>query len=135
MERRMSVLSDIKDVSELLNGARVDQMRLTPNGSRMRCEIELTRACPELRRVERKGWFTRATTPSVTSRLELHGVTNVVVQHLRETPPGQVPLLSCEAVEGGYACTVTAPDGLQYVLQLEQLDGQFADIGTPVEEP
>ena len=48
MERHISVLTDLKDLSELLGGARIDHVRLVPDSSGLRSEIDLTRACPEL---------------------------------------------------------------------------------------
>ena len=135
MEQRISVVSDVKNLSELLNGASVDQARLVPSGGRLRLELELTRACPELATVVRRGLLTRTKTPWVKSRLVLDQIKDAAVQRLVDTPPDQTPLLSCEAIPGGYQLVVTAPDGLHLQLTLEQLDGQFADVGKPIESP
>ena len=135
MERTISVLNDVKDLSELLEGASVDQARLAPSSGRLQLELDLTRACPELETVVRRGFSTRTKTPWVKSRLTLSQVKGASVQHLTDVSPTQSPLLSCEAIPGGYALVVTGHDGLRLSLTLEQLNGQFADVGKPVESP
>ena len=135
MKRTIAVVNDMKDLSELLNGARVEQASLVPSGGRLRLEMELTRACPELQTAVRRGLLTRTKTPWVKSRLTLNQIKDASVQRLTETPPGETPLLSCEAIPGGYTLVVTSPDGLRLSLALEQLIGQFADVGSPIESP
>ena len=135
MERAISVLSDVKDLSELLEGASVDQARLTPSGGRLKLEMELTRACPELQTVMRRGVITRTKTPWVKSCLTLSQIKDASVRRLTDAPPGETPLLSCEAIPGGYTLVVMSHDGLRVSLTLEQLNGQFADVGNPIESP
>ncbi len=134
MERTISVVTDVKDLSELLNGASVDAARLSPSGGRLRLELELTRACPELPPVRRGGFLSRPKVPWVKSRLILDGIADVSVRRLDQTPQ-PVPLLSCEAVVGGYTLAVTLYDGLQLSLTLDQLSGTFADVGPPLVSP
>lgn len=135
MERAITVLSDVTTLSELLNGARVDQARLIPLGGRLRLELDVTRACPELQTMERRGLVTRRRIPWVMSRLRLDQIKDAAVQRLDGLPPGQNPLLSCEAIPGGYRFVVTTADGLQLQMVLEALDGQFTDTGTPTHTP
>ena len=135
MERAITVLGDIKDLSELLQGASLDQVRLLPGNGRMRLELELTRACPELQPAGGRKWGFRAKVPWVKSRLVLQQVSDASVRRLDDGSPAQVSLLACDAVLGGYTLAVTSHDGLQLVLTLEQLDGEFRDVGKPVESP
>ena len=132
MERTLTVLTDVKDLGELLGGANIDLARLVPSGRRLRLELELTRACPELQTVVRRAFVTRTKTPWVKSRLTFDHVQDAAVQRLAEAPAGQAPVLSCEAIPGGYTLTVTSPDGLRLVLTLAQLSGQFADVSQPL---
>ena len=145
MERAIRVLGDIKDLSELLQGASLDQARLLPatasaaggpgpSNGRLRLELELTRACPELQAPGGRGWGFRPRVPWVKSRLVLQQVSGASVQRLDDGSPAQVSLLACDAVSGGYTLSVTSHDGLQLVLTLEQLDGEFKDIGQPAEQ-
>jgi hypothetical protein len=135
MEREIHVLSDVKDLSELIDGASVDQARLIPSGRRLSLEMSLTRACPELQTVVRRGLLTRTKTPWVKSRLTLNQITEASVQRLIDTPAESASLLSCEAIQGGYTLVVTSPDGLRLSLTLEQLDGRFMDVGAPIDSP
>lgn len=135
MEQTIAVVSDVKNVSELLEGASVDGARLVPAGGRLRLEMDLTRACPELQTVVRKGFMTRTKTPWTKSRLTLEAIKDVAIQRAADVPSTQAPLLSCDAVPGGYSLTVTAHDGLRLQLTLEQLTGRFMDVGQPVEAP
>ena len=132
MERTLKVLTDVKDLGELLDGANIDQARLVPSGGRLRLELELTRACPELQTVVRRAFGTRTKMPWVKSHLVFDHVQNAAIQRLTDTPPGQTSVLSCEAIPGGYTLTVTSPDDLRLVLTLPQLVGQFADVGQPL---
>ena len=127
MERTIAVVNDVKDLSELLSGARVEQARLVPSGGRLRLEMELTRIYSELQTVERHGLLTRTKTPRFKSRLVLSQIKDAAVQRLTDAPPGETPLLSCEAIPGGYTLVVASSDWLRLLLTLEQLDGQFAD--------
>ena len=135
MERTIAVMSDVKDLSELLEGASIDGARLVPQAGRLRLEMELTRACPELQTVVRKGFMTRTKTPWTKSRLTLEAIKDVAIRRAADAPPNQVPLLLCDAVPGGYSLTVNSHDGLRLQLMLEQLSGQFADTGSPIEAP
>ncbi|MBI3010993.1 MAG: hypothetical protein HYY58_00670 [Candidatus Omnitrophica bacterium] len=135
MEKAIAVLTDVKDLSEVLDGASVDRVCLIPSGGRLRLEMELTRACPELNTVVRRGFLTKTKTPWVKGRLSLGQIKDASVERMAETPADQPPLLLCETVPGGYTLVVTSPDGLRLSLTLEQLEGQFADIGRPVDSP
>jgi hypothetical protein len=135
MQRDIKVLTDVKDLSELLSGARIERVRLLPSGGGMQLSAELTRAMPERQTVIRQGLFRRLKTPWTACELELFRVTSVAVKHLTDLAPDQTPVIACEAVPGGYQFTVQAPDGLQLVLNLDQLDGSFADIGAPIASP
>lgn len=135
MERTVTVLTDVKDLGELLNGSRVDQAQLIPSGGRIQLVLDLTRAMVERQQVVKHGLFRRLKTPWTKCRLTLQGIKSMTVKRLTDLAPDQTPLLSCDAVSGGYQLTVQAPDGLQFVLGLEQLDGSFADIGNPIEAP
>lgn len=136
MQRHLSVLTDVKDVSELLEGARVEQAQLIPQpGKRLQLIVELTRAMLEQQRVVKQGFFRRMKTPFIKSRLTVNGVTAATVRRLEEVPPNGVPLLVGESVPGGYQLTIQAPDGLQLALGVEQLDGLFEDVGPPLETP
>lgn len=135
MERAIGVVTDVKDLGELLSGAMVDQARLSPSAGRLRLELELTRAMPERTTVVRRGLFSRATTPWIKSRLVLEQIQQVGIQRLTETSVEQSPLLVCDAVPGGYTLTVTSPDGLRLSVSLEQLSGRFSDVGQPIESP
>ena len=134
MERTLSVLSDVKNLGEFIDGASLERARLLPGVGQMSLELELTRACPELATVVRRGFVARTKTPWVKSRLTLRRITGVAVQRTADAAASQ-PLLACEAVPGGYRAVVTAHDGLELTVTLEQLDGQFTDVGTPVESP
>jgi len=135
MERAVAVLTDVKDLAELLNGSSVDQARIGTSGGRLTLDMELTRAMPEQQRVVRYGLFKRIKTPWVKSRLTLNQITEVAIQRLADQPPNPVPLFSCEAVPGGYELIVTAPDGLRLQCKLEQLSGTFIDVGSPIDSP
>ena len=132
MQRTITVLGDIKDLSELLAGASLDQAKLVPNGARLRLELELTRACPELQPAGRGGFGFQRRAPWVKSRLALNQIREASVQRLDDGSPAQISLLACDAVSGGYTLSVTSHDGLKLVLTLDQLDGQFVDVGMPV---
>lgn len=135
MERTFTYLTDIKDASEWLAGARVERAQLAPTGRAMRLTLELTRAMLEQQREVRQGFFRRTKTPFAACRVTLNGLHDVTITHLADQPPNDTPLLSCEAVSGGYQITVQAPDGLQIVARAEQLDGAFEDVGHPMETP
>ena len=135
MQRAIAVVTDVKDLSELLHGASVEQARMVSSGGRLRVEVELTRAMMEQQRVVRHGLFKRTQTPWIKGRLTLEGIQDVEVQRVSDQPPDQTPLLTCEAIPGGYQFVVTAPDGLRLQLTLAQLSGQFEDIGRPIESP
>ena len=135
MERARTLVTDVKDLGELLNGASVDQAQLVPVGRGIQLVVDLTRAMVERQTVVRQGLFRRLRTPWTKCQLTLNGISAVTVKRLTEMSPDQAPLLSCEAVQGGYAFTLQATDGLQFILHLEQLDGIFKDLGSPIEAP
>jgi hypothetical protein len=135
MERSIAVVTDVKDLNDLLSGASLDQARCVPTREGAELVVEFTRAMVERQTVVRRGLFRRMKTPWTKCELRLSKITAITVRRLADLPPDQHPLLSCEAVHGGYQLTVQAPDGLQFVLGLLQLDGSFADVGTPIESP
>jgi hypothetical protein len=131
MEQSINVVSDLKNLSELLGGSTVDQARLVPSGGRLRLELDLTRACRELVTTERRGFLKRPKTPWMKSRLTLEPIAEAMVQRVTESSPSPEPLIACEAVPGGYQLVVTSPDGLRLSMRLEQLSGRFVDLGEP----
>ncbi len=135
MDRAITLMTDVKDLGELLAGARVEQAKMVQAGGRLQLLVELVRAMPERQHVIRRGLFQRAKTPWTKCQLTLTGVQSLTVKRLEDLGPDQTPLLVCEAVSGGYQLTIQAPDGLQLVLGLERLEGAFADVGSPIESP
>ncbi len=135
MERAIKVLTDVKDLSELLSGASVEHAQVRPGGSGLQLVARLLRAMPERQTVVKHGLFRRLKTPWTTCELKLSHITSVNVKHLTDVAPDQTPVMVCEAVPGGYQLTVQAPDGLQLMMHLDQLDGSFADVGSPIESP
>lgn len=135
MQRTVSVLGDIKDLGELIEGASIDAARLVPAGDSLRLEMELTRACAEQAGAARGGFLSRQKTPWTKSRLLLEGIKDAAVGRAPEGPGAHPSLLGCEAVTGGYQLTVTSHDGLRLSLTLDRLSGQFSDIGQPVAAP
>ena len=133
MERAIAVLTDVKDLGELLQGASLEEVHVEPVGGRLQLALELTRAVIERQTVVRAGWFRRAKTPWTKSQLTLKGINALTIRRLTETSPNHVPLLACDAVQGGYQLTVRALDGLQFVLGLSQLEGSFRDVGNLIE--
>ena len=135
MNKSIVVLSDVKDLAELLDGAGVEQANVVPAGGRLELVIEGTRAMVEQPPVVRGGVFKRAKTPWTKYRLTLTHITRVTVTRAEHSSADHAPLLACDAVPGGYELTVQAPDGLRLVVGLEQLEGTFADIGSVVQVP
>ena len=135
MRRALNVLNDVRDLSELLNGANVEQTTLSPGGGGMQLAAELTRAMPERQAVVRQGWLRRVKTAWTKCELRLTHIQSVTVKRLTDLALGQVPVIGCEAVAGGYEFTIQAPDGLRMVLRLDQLEGSFNDLGSPIESP
>ncbi|MBI3312349.1 MAG: hypothetical protein HYZ88_02365 [Candidatus Omnitrophica bacterium] len=135
MERTIAFVTDVKDLSDLLNGANVDDANLVPIGGRMQLELHLTRAMAERQQVVRAGLLRRVKTPWTKCELTLKGITTVAVKRVEDAATQHMPLLACDAVKGGYQVTVQAPDGVQFVLGLERLDGAFADVGSPIDSP
>ncbi len=135
MERPVTVVSDVKDLSDLLNGASLEHVRAVPQGGSLDIMLELVRAMVERQHVVRQGWFRRLKTPWTKCQLTLKGIGGMTVKHLTDLAPGESALFSCDAVAGGYRLTVQAPDGLQLVLDLAQLNGTFTDLGSPLEAP
>ena len=134
MERTIAYLTDLKDLSGLLAGARIEQAELVPAMGSCSLELQLTRAMLEQPAAPRAGLFKRAKTPWSASRLTLKRIHSVTI-HRAEDLTADTPLLDAEAVPGGYQVTIQSPDGLQFVLQADQLQGEFADIGSPVVAP
>ena len=135
MRQAITVVSDVTHVNELLDGSSVNQVHLMPSGGRLRLDLELTRACRELQTVVRRGFMTKAKTPWIKCRLSLGSITEATVERVADTGVASAPLLSCEAVPGGYTLVVINHDGLQLSLRLEQLDGHFVDVGNPIQSP
>lgn len=135
MHKQLSVLSDVKDLAELLDGAGVEQAKLVPAGGRLELVLEGTRAMVEQPPVARGGLFQRAKTPWTKYRLTLTRITGVTVTRAEPTSADHAPLLACDAVPGGYELTVQAPDGLRLVVGLEQLDGTVVDVGSVIQVP
>ena len=135
MARTIRVLTDVKDVSDWLKGSRVDDAKLEPSNGQLAFTLELTRAMSERQTTMRQGLFTRTKTPWIKCRLTLHHIGDVKIVRLTDQAPNDIPLLSCDAVKGGYQLTVQAEDGLQFILNLDQLEGTFTDVGGPLETP
>lgn len=135
MQRDIKVLTDVKDLSELLSGANVEQVQLKPSGGGLRLAARFLRAMPERQTVVKRGPFRRLRTPWTACELNLSRIQSVTVKRLSDLAPDQIPVLACEASPGGYQCTIQAPDGLQLTVGLDQLDGSFSDVGAPVDNP
>ena len=135
MERAINVLTDVKDLSEWLKGSRVDEAKLEPSTGQLAFTLELTRAMTERQTRARQGLFMRTKTPWIRCRLTLHHIGDARIKRLTDQAPNDTPLLTCEAVKGGYQLTVQAEDGLQFILNLDQLDGTFTDVGSPIDAP
>ena len=134
MERTIGYLTDLKDLSNLLVGARIEHAELVPAVGSCSLDLQLTRAMVEQPAAQRAGLFKRPKTPWSSSRLTLKRIRSVAI-HRAEDLTADTPLLDAEAVPGGYAVKIQSPDGLQFLLQVDQLQGQFADIGSPVVAP
>lgn len=135
MQRTIQVLSDVKDLSELLRGARVEQADLAPSGGQLALALALTRAMAEQRTTVRQGFVQRVKTPWTKCALRLGAVTGASVKRMEDRIPDDAPLFSAEAIPGGYELTVQAADGLRLVVKLDRLDGSFADVGSPIVSP
>lgn len=120
MEHAIAVLSDVSHLSGILGGAVFGAARLVPSGSRLRLELELLPAPSAGRR--------RGAPAAATHRLILEQVTEATLRHVATVPTDQ-PLVSCEAVRGGYQVVVAAPDGLRLELSVEQLSGRLVALG------
>ena len=134
MERTITVLTDINDLTQLLQGARIEQANLQSRGGQSELSLELTRAMIE-RPPEQHGLFKRSKVPWTKSRLTLRQITAATVTPPTDLPANEMPVVSAEAAVGGYQVTVKTPEGMQMVLTADQLDGLFADVGTPIESP
>ena len=134
MERRIQVLTDLDDIAELIQGARIEQANLQSKGSHSELSLELTRAMIE-REPEKRGLFRRSKVPWTKSRLTLRHITGATVTPPTDVPANEMPVVSAESVAGGYQVIVKTPEGMQMVLTAEQLDGMFADVGAPIESP
>lgn len=134
MERTIKFLTDVKDLAELLSGARIDQANLQSSGHYSELSLELTRAMLE-RQPEKRGLFRRPRVPWTKSRLILRQITGTTVTPPTDVAPNEMPVVSAEAAQGGYQVVVKTPEGMQMVMTAEQLDGTFADVGAPIESP
>ncbi len=85
MERRIQVLTDLDDIAELIQGARIEQANLQSKGSHSELSLELTRAMIE-REPEKRGLFRRSKVPWTKSRLTLRHITGATA-----TPPAGFP--------------------------------------------
>ena len=135
MKRTISSSGDVQGLGELLNGASVDRSRFALDGGALCLELELTRACLELKTSVRRGFVTRTRVPWMKSRLTLEQVTAVVVLRVSDALPQEQPVLLCEPAAVGYRVIVTNHDGLQLHLTMTQLAGIFEDIGKPIDPP
>ena len=134
MERKIQVLTDIDDLAELIQGARIEQANLHASGPYSELSLELTRAmveCPP----EKRGLFQRLRVPWTKSRLTLRHITAATVTPPTDVPLNELPVVSAESAAGGYQVIVKTPEGMQMILTADQLDGLFADVGTPIESP
>ena len=134
MERAITVLTDVNDLEQLLQGARIEQANLRTVGGRSELSLELTRAMME-RVPEKRGLFRRSKVPWTKSRLTLRQITATTVIPPTDVPATEMPVVSAQAAVGGYRVIVKTPEGMQMVLTADQLDGTFADIGAPIESP
>ena len=137
MERQIRVLTDIKDLDELLNGARVDRTHVISNPGRPpRLIVELTRAMIERQTVVQQGLFKRIKTPFSSCRLVFSSIRRVTTESVEGAPAlTDGAVLSCEPVKDGYHLTIRAEGGTQIMLELDALNGAFEDVGQPVETP
>lgn len=135
MERAISVVTDVHDLSELLSGARIEQAQVAPHDGQLELVVDLTRAMLEHKTTVRQGLIRRVKVPWTKCRLRLQAIASASIKRLAELPADHTPILVCEPVKGGYQLTVQAHDGLQFVLGLEQLRGTFSDVGSPIDAP
>jgi len=136
MERVLAVVSDIKNLSELLAGARIEEAVLACVGGRMQLTLEVTRAVVEQQRVVRQGFRHRLDTPWAKSRVVINGIRTVTQRPAPvEGSAADLSLLSCDAVAGGYHLTIQDPAGWQFVLEVEQLTGSCTDVGEVIHAP
>lgn len=130
MERAIEVLGDIKDLSELLQGAGIDKMRLLASGGRLKLDLELTRLCAGAL-PSGQGNLLRRKMLWVKSRLVLSRIRDAAFERAQGSA-SRVSLLACDSIEGGYTLSVTSREGLRLVMSLDALQGQFQDVGQPV---
>ncbi len=135
MERRLTVLSDLKDLDALLRDASVDEARVSQTSAGCELVIDVTRAMPERQTTVRRGLLKRVKIPWTKSQLTLRHVRTATAKRLIDLPSSDVPLLSAQAVAGGYEITIQAPDGLQVVAVVDRIEGTFVDVGEPIESP
>ena len=130
MERTIQVLGDIKDLSELLQGASIDKMRLLPSGGRLKLDVELTRACFEMAPSGKGSGFSRKV-PWVKSRLVLGQIRDAAFEPA-QNGAAEAALLACDSIGGGYTLSVASQSGLRLVMNMDALQGEFQDVGNPV---
>jgi hypothetical protein len=132
MERQIAVLSDIKDVTELLNGARIDRTRVVSGASQTQVIVDLTRAMVERPAVVQPGLFRRSKTLFTKSQLVFSAVRSVT-----NAPPAEGlfegAIMNCEPVKGGYQLTLRGEGQATLVVLVDRLDGVFQDVGQPID--
>ena len=129
MERIIKYVNDVKDLSALLETARIDRVEF--NGAGDTLTMALTRAMIEEPPAGRQGFFTNARIPWTASRLVLRRIRGVATTQAAsgERPP----LLECDAVPGGYELKIQGTGGMQHLVTVDQLDGEFSDVGSIVQ--
>ena len=132
MKCPINVVSDVKNLGELLDGARVEQVRFSPSGGCLQLHVDLIRSMIEQKKTVRRGLFRQVVTPWIKGHLSLTEIQELSIAQLRDTPTDSLPFLSCEAIVGGYAFQFNSPDGLQLMMSVKQLGGHYADVGAPI---
>jgi hypothetical protein len=120
MQRSIRVLSDVCTVADLLAGGRIESMDVAAQRGSSTVSVVLKRP-----QIEAETDRSAKRVPVVTSTLVFRGVAEINTQPA--VPQGQVPLVSCEAVPGGYVCALDAPPGQQTLLKMPALEGFFQD--------
>ena len=135
MQRSITVLTDVKDLSELLNGARVEDVRSVSAGGQSQIVATLTRAMVELQRVVPAGLFKRVKMPWTKCQLTIGQVKSASVRQATYPASAQLPILWGDAVKGGYQLILRVDEASEWVLEVPTLDGAFTDIGSPIDAP
>lgn len=135
MERRIQVLTDIKDLNELLAGASVDRTQVVSHPGQTQLIVELTRAMIERQTTVRQGLFQRLKTPFSKCQLTFASIRAVTTAKTDVAPSAASDLMACEPVKNGYRLTIRSGDGTEIALDVDTLNGRFEDVGQPVEAP